>query len=135
MTGKGITGSFRTSNLRVQEPRLERALNVSYFVLPPVAAESKKEEKDLRQNLSMPFDSHTAVSPDVTGLHHKKNGVMIPQELSGIVNDLPAVNPGGKKVFVYPVRFIMACENGHLDEFHGKTGLDTNQIVPSMEDP
>ena len=111
-------GSFGTSNLRVQEPRLERALNVSYFVLPPVAAESKKEEKDpeTKPIHAVRFPRYLQC-PRCNRIAPQKEWGHDPGRNYRYCPQCTRENPGRKKVFVYPVRFIMACENGHLDEF------------------
>jgi len=112
-------GSFNTGHLRVQEPRLERALNVSYFVLPPVAAESKMEGRNHSEARSIPavrFPRYLQC-PRCNRIAPVKKWSEDPGRNYRYCPRCTHENPGGKRVFVYPVRFIMACENGHLDEF------------------
>jgi len=112
------SGSFGASCLRVHEPRLERALNVSHFVIPPVAAESNVEENrpETRPIPAVRFPQYLQC-PRCNRIAPVGKWRDEPGKIYRYCPKCTHESPGGKKVFVYPVRFIMACENGHLDEF------------------
>ena len=45
---------FRTGPLRIQEPRLERALDVSFFILPPVDISSQNSDPEQKRVKKIP---------------------------------------------------------------------------------
>ncbi len=112
-------GSLGTGNLRVQEPRLERALNVSYFVLPPVVAESWTATANHSETRPIPivrFPQYLQC-PRCNRIAPQREWGADPGRNYRYCKKCTRENPGREKVFVYPVRFVMACEKGHLDEF------------------
>ena len=99
----------------VLEARLQKKLGVRGFRLPPVSAEtfSRPDSKSLvavryPNWLQCPHCDRLGESrawADEPG----KPGLFCPQ--------CTQRSPGQRKVYVVPVRFVMACEGGHLDEF------------------
>jgi hypothetical protein len=102
----------------VNEPRLQKRLDVSGFRLPPVKPELEKR-----------FGSANETSTDVLPVVRFPEWLVCPR-----CNRLGQAGswskePGrpdrwcqseahdGDRVDVFPVRFIVACEDGHLDEF------------------
>jgi hypothetical protein len=99
----------------IREERLQKKLGVKGFRLPPVRdpAREKDAERALPavrfpQWLQCPKCDRIAKSeewgdePGRAGLHCQK---------------CTSAAPGRRKVYVVPVRFVLACESGHLDEF------------------
>jgi hypothetical protein len=109
----------------VLEARLQKKLGVRGFRLPPVSADSfiRTESKTLvavryPNWLQCPVCSRLGESrawADEPG----KPGLFCPQ--------CTQKTPGPRKVFVIPVRFVMACEGGHLDEFPWHTWVRHNE--------
>lgn len=99
----------------VNEARLEKKLHVRGFRLPPVIGGHSYKDEDKRlvavrypNWLQCPQCNRLAESRD-WGDEPGKPGLSCPQCTQRA--------PGGRKVYVVPVRFVMACEGGHLDEF------------------
>lgn len=99
----------------VLEARLQKKLGVRGFRLPPVSADdfARSDSKSLvavrfPNWLQCPQCSRLAESrywAEETG----RPGAYCPQCSRHM--------PGQRKVYVVPIRFVMACEGGHLDEF------------------
>lgn len=110
--GKHATPS-QLSCVRVSEPRLQRQLNVSHFRRPP------GPETDLRESplLSIP------VFRFPTWLVCPLCGVMRQSQLSAQGDhtchrdDCSGAQHKGGKAIMRQVRFVAACENGHLMDF------------------
>lgn len=99
----------------VLEARLQKKLGVRGFRLPPVLSDSflREDSKTLvavryPNWLQCPQCSRLGEAR-VWGDEPGKPGLFCPQCTHRA--------PGTRKVFVVPVRFVMACEGGHLDEF------------------
>jgi len=115
--------SFRppgmTNKQIVFEPRLQRKLGVSGFRLPPVVNENYRDTEgnpDRRSLVAVRFPIWLQCPQcDRIGLSFKWGSE--PGKASRYCSSCTAKNPGEKKVHVIPVRFVMACEAGHLDEF------------------
>lgn len=97
----------------VREPRLEKALGVMGFRLPPVGSGKEKDGKaPLLPSVRFPA---WLLCPKCNLLQEARNWGVDPGD--------PALYCGkcsstaGRRVHVVPVRFILACEHGHLDEF------------------
>ncbi|WP_373491035.1 DrmB family protein [Parasphingorhabdus sp.] len=101
----------------VRETRLQKKLGVQGFRLPPVIEQRRKDEKpDPRRLVAVRFPQWLQCpSCDVIG--HVRNWSDDPGKAYRYCPDCTAKNPGGRKVFVIPVRFVMACPRGHVDEF------------------
>ena len=99
------------------EPRLQRKLGVRGFRLPPICAESTdSEEPDTRRLIGVRFPRWLQcpgcdlIAPEDKWAHE-------PGRPERNCPRCTRAQPGERKVFVIPVRFIMACKDGHLDEF------------------
>lgn len=98
----------------VREPRLEKALGVMGFRLPPVGSGKEKDGKapPLLPGIRFPA---WLLCPKCGLLQEARNWGADPGD--------PALYCGkcssaaGHRIHVVPVRFILACEHGHLDEF------------------
>lgn len=109
----------------IHEVRLQKKLRIQGFRLPPVSAEEfgRSDNKALvavrfPNWLQCPQCSRLAESrawSDETG----QPGLYCAQCTQRM--------PGRRKVWVVPVRFVMACEAGHLDEFPWHTWLRHNE--------
>lgn len=93
----------------IYEPRLQKALNIAGFRLPPVGGDDKHRSVKLRATrfplwLQCP-KCDTLRFVDGWTRHPGKAAPTCP------------MCSGSKPVPVIPVRFIMACSNGHLDDF------------------
>lgn len=104
---------------RTQEPRLQRKLGVKGFRLPPVVND---DNKDANGNLET---GRLVAVRFPQWLQCRRCDRIAPENIWG---DDPgrayrfcvactSKAPGQNKIFVIPVRFVMACEGGHLDEF------------------
>lgn len=103
----------------IMEPRLQRKLAVKGFRLPPVVIESRRDKNDQP-------DDHTLVAVRFpVWLQCPKCSKIAPADTWGqepgrayrYCGHCTNKEPGQRRVFVVPVRFIMACPAGHLSEF------------------
>jgi len=101
----------------IREYRLEEELNVKGFRLPPIVSESDKKNKNKSLTafrfpdwLQCPVCDRIAPSHQ-WGDEQTKAYLYCP--------DCSNKRGGGKndRVFVVPVRFVLACKKGHLDDF------------------
>lgn len=102
------------------EPRLQQVLSVKGFRLPPVDPEERKGP----QGQPLPPRALAGVRFPTSLQCPQCHRVMTaarwgrdPGQAYRYCQRCTAEAVGGKKVFVVPVRFITACEEGHLDEF------------------
>lgn len=103
---------------RIHEERLQKKLGVLGFRLPPVISDRKNRDEppDTRRLVAVRFPewlqcpSCDRISP----AGRWANDLGKAYRYCG-----PCTNrtPGGAKIYVIPVRFVLACERGHLDEF------------------
>lgn len=101
----------------VRETRLQKKLGVQGFRLPPVVEERRKEEDpDTRRLVAVRFPQWLQC-PECDRIGPMKNWSDDPGKAYRYCPDCTAKSPGGRKVFVIPVRFVMACPRGHVDEF------------------
>jgi hypothetical protein len=102
---------------KISEPRLEKKLGVDGFRLPPIVLERfDDEEEDNRSLVAARFpvwlqcrECHEIAPAS------KWNGQ--PGRAYRYCSRCTAKAPGGQHVYVIPVRFVLACTAGHLDEF------------------
>lgn len=109
---RGGTASDQ-ENRTVREPRLARRLGVRRFVLPPVAL-SEDQIGPATAGVRFPEWLQCPLCHRVRPL--RKWG----SDLGGVGRfcaPCTASMPGHRKVWVLPVRFILACSRGHLDDF------------------
>ena len=115
--------SFRPPGLanpqRITEPRLQRKLSVGGFRLPPVVDENWRDEAgnpDRRALVAVRFPKWLQcpqcdrLAPASRWLHDPGRAYRYCARCTGKA-------PGQRKVFAVPVRFVMACAGGHLDDF------------------
>lgn len=109
-------------NLKYQkiiERRLCKKLMKKYFRLPPVL------EKDAKKRSGTLDESSLVLSRFPKWLQCPTCEIIRPAKYWGkdpgrayrFCAQCSDKLPGSKKVFAVPVRFVTACENGHLDEF------------------
>ena len=103
---------------RVNEPRLQRRLGVSEFRLPPVIDERStwRGSNDTRSLVAVRFPIWLQC-PRCDRLAPANRWVNDPRKAYRYCPRCTERNPGQRHVPVIPVRFVMACEAGHLDEF------------------
>lgn len=100
----------------VRETRLQKKLGVKGFRTPPVALERGREDPDTRRLVVVRFPKWLQCpSCDVIRPEGRWNSD--PGKPYRYCAECTGRSPGGDKVFVIPVRFVMACKNGHVDEF------------------
>lgn len=102
----------------ISEPRLQKKLGVDGFRLPPVVPErlGRDEEDDIRSLVAVRFPAW---------LQCPRCEVIAPANRWGkeagkawrYCGPCSENQPGGRKVAAVPVRFVLACSAGHLDEF------------------
>jgi hypothetical protein len=115
--------SFRPAGLqntqKIHEPRLERKLGVRGFRLPPVIDENWQDEQgqpDKRRLVAARFPDWLQC-PGCDRIGPSAKWGADPGRAYRFCPSCTRKAPGGHKLFVVPVRFIMACEGGHLDDF------------------
>jgi Domain of unknown function (DUF1998) len=96
----------------VFEARLQKKLGVSGFRLPPIA----KDERDTTALLGVRFPKWLQC-PQCHHLKPARTWNVVPGHASRYCGTCTAAAPGQQKVYVVPVRFVIACEKGHLDDF------------------
>ena len=97
----------------VFEPRLQKRLSVTGFRLPPVNVDDDEQRPSL---LAVRFPQWLQC-PSCHVLKVASRWNKEPGEAARTCGLCTASAPGRRKVFVIPVRFVCACEDGHLDEF------------------
>lgn len=102
----------------VYEPRLQKKLEVKGFRLPPVGTEMLKTEdgKEKYQPLLPGVRFPTwLLCPGCDRLQYARKWSEDPGDPA--LYCAKCTTDAGRRVHVVPVRFILACEHGHLDEF------------------
>lgn len=95
----------------VYEPRLQKKLGVKRFLLPPVS-----EEDDGAHLGAIRFPSWLQC-PQCHELRQESGWGKMLGKAGRYCSPCTAKNPGQRKAWAMPVRFVTACENGHLDDF------------------
>jgi hypothetical protein len=101
------------------EPRLQKKLNVGGFRLPPVFYNELIQENGLQKKNSLigvRFPDWLQC-PECDRIAPSVKWGSDPGKAYRYCATCTARRPGQRKVFAIPVRFIMACEAGHLDDF------------------
>ena len=109
----------------INEPRLEKRLHVQCFRLPPVKPDHERHRKDPKP------ESNWDVLPIIrfpTWLQCPKCDRIKRANQWGLKKGSPerwcaTCSDGDDRVYVVPVRFITACEDGHLGEFPWKAWI------------
>jgi hypothetical protein len=100
----------------IHEPRLEKKLRVKGFRLPPVRDPSKKETEASKALVSVRFPSWLQC-PKCDRIGNEDLWGDEPGRAGRFCQVCTQKEPGRQKIFVIPVRFVFACEAGHVDEF------------------
>ncbi len=115
--------SFGPPGLRnqqiIHEPRLERKLGIRGFRLPPVVDEEYRDRDgrpDRRSLVAVRFPDWLQC-PVCDRIAPSRKWGNLPGRAYRFCTSCTARAPGQRKVFVVPVRFVMACRLGHIDEF------------------
>jgi hypothetical protein len=98
----------------VFEPRLQKQLGVSGFRLPPVVPDEKDEGKITLVGVRFP---QWLQCPECHVIKPAGKWNREPGEAARTCGICTANAPGGRPVYAVPVRFVTACEAGHVDEF------------------
>ncbi len=104
---------------RIAEPRLQRKLSVDGFRLPPVVDESRPIDDgnpDRRTLVAARFPEWLQC-PQCDRLAPARRWSHEPGRAYRYCARCTREAPGQRKVFAVPIRFVMACSKGHLDEF------------------
>jgi hypothetical protein len=104
---------------KIHEPRLQRKLSVRGFRLPPVVDENWRDDQgnpDRRFLIAARFPEWLQC-PECDRIAPARKWTEDDGRAYRYCSTCTHKAPGQRKVFVIPVRFIMACEGGHLDEF------------------
>lgn len=99
----------------IREERLQKKLGVKGFRLPPVRDPSLERDKE-RALVAVRFPEWLQC-PQCDRIAPENKWSDEPGKAGRWCPSCTQKAPGRKKSFVVPVRFITACEHGHLDEF------------------
>ena len=101
----------------IQEERLQKKLNVKGFRLPPVRDPLRNEDEENKRALVAVRFPQWQQCPKCDQIGPA--GKWEEKAANGGLYCQPCTQkaPGKREVWVVPVRFITACEHGHLDEF------------------
>lgn len=102
----------------VTERRLQKKLKVKGFRLPPVleTKSSKDEKEDVRRLVAVRFPTWLQC-PQCDRIGKSGDWANAAGNPSPYCGECSRNSETGRRVHVIPVRFVMACENGHLDDF------------------
>lgn len=104
---------------RIAEPRLQRKLSVAGFRLPPVVDETWRDDEgnpDGRTLVAARFPEWLQC-PQCDRLAPSGRWAYDPGRAYRYCARCTRRAPGERKVFAVPIRFVMACARGHLDDF------------------
>ena len=110
---------------RTSEPRLQRRLAVSGFRLPPVSADEMSPE-DVLPVVRFPS---WLLCPNCERLERAGRFSFDPGRAERFCARCSA---GGMRVHAVPARFIVACEDGHLDEFPWQAWIGCHCQAPDL---
>ena len=120
---------------RIAEPRLQRKLSVAGFRLPPVVDETWRDVEgnpDRRTLVAARFPEWLQC-PQCDRLAPSRRWSNDPGRAYRYCAACTRGAPGERKVFAVPVRFVMACARGHLDDFPWHTWVRHNDDCPRQE--
>jgi hypothetical protein len=101
----------------VRETRLQKKLGVQGFRLPPVIEERRRgEDPDPRRLVAVRFPQWLQC-PECDRVAPVRHWNDDPGRAYRYCSACTAKKPGGQKAFAIPVRFVLACPKGHVDEF------------------
>lgn len=98
----------------VFEPRLQRQLGVAGFRLPPVFPDDDDDER--RSLVGTRFPTWLQC-PECHVIKPAGKWNQDPGRAARKCGACTAGSPGGRPVYAVPVRFVCACERGHLEDF------------------
>lgn len=102
---------------KITETRLQKKLGVRGFRLPPIPRETfGDEEPDRRRLIAVRFPDWLQC-PSCDRIAQTRDWQDEPGKAFRFCATCTAKAPGKKRVFAIPVRFVMACERGHLSDF------------------
>lgn len=99
----------------IHEVRLQKKLHVRGFRLPPVR--DPHAEADAERSLAAVRFPHWLQCPQCDLIAPEDRWADRPGDPARWCPECTRKNPGQERVTVVPVRFVMACPGGHLDEF------------------
>jgi len=102
----------------VTERRLQKKLQVGGFRLPPVpeSSSSGQGKEDSKRLVAVRFPNWLQC-PKCNKIGEANSWASLPGNPTPYCGECTRTNETGQRVHVIPVRFVMACENGHLDDF------------------
>lgn len=101
----------------VRETRLQKKLGVKGFRTPPVTLERRKDDDpDNRRLVAVRFPKWLQC-PSCDVIKPERRWKSDPGHAYRYCPTCTEKAHGDSKVFVIPVRFVMACKHGHVDEF------------------
>ena len=97
------------------EPRLQKKLGIDGFRMPPVFPDDEDKPESL---LGVRFPNWLQC-PSCNVIADTRSGYWAsePGDPARYCSRCSAGKPGGQRNYVVPVRFVTACQNGHLDDF------------------
>lgn len=101
----------------IRETRLQKKLGVGGFRLPPVLEERQKHEDPDRRRLVAVRFPNWLQCPGCDRIGPMRVWSDDPGQAYRYCHTCTAKNPGPAKAFAIPVRFVMACIGGHVDDF------------------
>lgn len=99
----------------IREERLQKKLRVKGFRLPPVR--DPHSERDQERSLAAVRFPRWLQCPRCDRIGAEEEWSDRPGDPARWCADCTRRSPGQRRVTVVPVRFVLACEAGHLDEF------------------
>lgn len=99
----------------IREERLQKKLNVRGFRLPPVRDPARDSDAE-RALVAVRFPRWLQC-PQCDRIGREDRWNDNPGQAGRICAQCTNKAPSRENVYVIPVRFVMACEDGHLDEF------------------
>ena len=109
----------------IREPRLQRKLAVLGFRLPPVVDENWRDTdgKPDDRNLVAARFPEWLQCPQCDRLAPARRWLHDPGRAYRYCARCTQQTPGERKIFAVPIRFVMACAKGHLDDFPWHTWI------------
>ena len=97
----------------IYEPRLQKKLGVRRFLLPPVMPD---DDDDGPHIAGIRFPTWLQC-PQCHELRQVKAWSSLPGKAGCFCSACTAKAPGQRKIWAVPVRFVVACAKGHLEDF------------------
>ncbi len=117
----------------VYEPRLQRKLGVAGFRLPPVVWDSgNSDSEDNRALVAARFPTWMQC-PECDTLAQAQDWANEPGHAYRYCAVCTEARPGRRRVMVIPVRFVVACSAGHLDEFPWHRWIQHKDDCPRLQ--